>query len=117
MSRSAQQRREKAKRRAAIRRMTIAGTVGLVLIVVGLLWWSSAQSRPPAITSPAQVQRIAVAEALALVEEGQAVLYDVRSRATYEIDHAEGAVSFPETEWQQNLALLAEDQTLIFYCT
>ncbi|MHB1294097.1 MAG: rhodanese-like domain-containing protein [Anaerolineae bacterium] len=117
MSRSAQ-RRELARRRAIVRRRwIIAGALAVIVIVAGLLWWMSTSNRPTVVMTADDVQRIDVAQARTQAESGQAIIYDTRSRASYEIEHAEGAVAFPEDELEQNLSSLSEDKKLIFYCT
>jgi hypothetical protein len=69
---------------------------------------------PPALTA-GDVQRIAVADARALVDEGQAVLLDTRSFDSYRTAHAAGAIAFPESEAAGRLGLLPAGKALIFY--
>ena len=64
-----------------------------------------------------QVQRITAIDAKELLENGEAVLYDVRTPTAYESRHAVGAISFPEAQLETNLATLPGDRKLIFYCT
>jgi hypothetical protein len=64
-----------------------------------------------------QVQRITVADAVALLDRGEGVLYDVRTTAAYQGKHAVGAVSFPEAELETLLDTLPADKALLFYCT
>jgi rhodanese-related sulfurtransferase len=61
------------------------------------------------------VARIALDEATKQVERGQAVLIDVRSRASYEKAHAAGAISMPESEIEARLEELPRDKNLILY--
>ena len=70
---------------------------------------------PSAIRSAADVQRITPAEAKTLLDEGQAVLYDVRSAGSYHTQYAAGAVSFPEADVSARFGELPTDQELIFY--
>jgi len=67
------------------------------------------------VTTTDDVQRISAAEAQALVEAGQAVLYDVRTAQSYGSLHAAGAVSLPESEAPGRVGELPTDQALIFY--
>ncbi|MFW6115879.1 MAG: rhodanese-like domain-containing protein [Chloroflexota bacterium] len=70
------------------------------------------------VTSADDVQRISPQDARALLEEGRAVLYDVRSADAYRIQHAAGALSFPEEEVTERVDQLPDDgRALIFYCT
>lgn len=61
------------------------------------------------------VQRISAVEAKALLDAGQAVLYDVRSAAEYGNRHAAGALSFPDSEADARYAELPADKSLVFY--
>lgn len=71
----------------------------------------------PPPTPASQVQRITAEDTKALLEKGQAVLYDVRSAETYRGGHAVGAISFPEAELATLLNTLPADKSLLFYCT
>ena len=63
-----------------------------------------------------QVQRVTADDAKVLLENGAAVLYDVRTSTAYESRHIVGAVSFPEAQVSNGLATLPVDKALIFYC-
>jgi flagellar basal body L-ring protein FlgH len=63
----------------------------------------------------ADVQRITVAEAKDLMDQGLALLYDVRSASSYGDVHAAGAFSFPDSQAAAHLGELPADQQLIFY--
>ena len=113
----------------------VAGLVVLVLFVGAILAIenrsSSTSAKPgdaaaPRSTLQAQftssipyptVRRIAVQDARTKLEQGQAVLIDVRSKASYDKTHAEGALSMPETEIDAHLNDLSRDKELILYCT
>jgi len=69
------------------------------------------------LTSADQVQRIAPAEAKALVDQGEAVLYDARPLESYQTKHAAGAISLPEDQIQSQFSSLPKDKILILYCT
>lgn len=64
----------------------------------------------------ADVLRVGVAEARALTDAGEALLVDVRTKATYEQKHIAGASSMPADELAQRHAELPTDKLLIFYC-
>ena len=67
------------------------------------------------VRSAEDVQRITPTEAKPLVDDGQAILYDVRSADSYRDQHATGAISFPENDAPARYSELANDKTLIFY--
>lgn len=63
------------------------------------------------------VQRITLADAKVLLDNGKAVLYDARSVRAYNTKHAAGAISLPENEVAARFSELPADKALIFYCT
>ncbi len=70
------------------------------------------------VNSTEDVQRISPREAKALVDSGEAVLYDTRSVDAYQAQRAQGAVSFPEEEVAARIDELPDDGTaVILYCT
>ena len=72
-----------------------------------------------AVASPGDVQRISPERARALLDAGEAVLYDTRSAEAYQAQRAEGAVSFPEEDVAARFDELPDEgeMALIFYCT
>ena len=64
-----------------------------------------------------EVPRITLKETRSLLENGQAVLIDVRDSAAYDQSHAVGALSFPESEVESRLSELPRDKQLVLYCT
>jgi len=85
--------------------------VGLAALLVGCGAGSGT------VTDPADVQRIGPEEAKALLDAGEAVLYDTRSAAAYRSQRAAGAISFPEEEAAARFDELPDETALIFYCT
>lgn len=63
----------------------------------------TAQALPTRQIPYPAVPRTSLQEALAQIEAGEAVLVDVRSRASYEASHAAGSLSFPEEEIEARL--------------
>ncbi|MBD3320545.1 MAG: hypothetical protein GF350_05550 [Chitinivibrionales bacterium] len=90
------------------------GTLILVLVLISC----SAQTDLDAnqITSANDVQRITFTDAKALLDAGDAVLYDTRSNASYRVSHARGAISLPAFEVEERYQELPTDKALIFYC-
>jgi hypothetical protein len=112
--------------------------VGLMVlfIVVGAIL--SIRNRPSASGSPAagvsipsdtalplptrsipypEVPRIPLQEAWEKLQQGSAVLVDVRSQMSYQKTHAAGAFSVPADEIQAHLNELPRDKDWILYCT
>jgi flagellar basal body-associated protein FliL len=63
------------------------------------------------------VPRVSLQDAQDKLAQDQAILVDVRSRASYDKSHAAGAVSMPEEEITGRLAELPRDKDIILYCT
>lgn len=81
---------------------------------------ANADTAQPLPTQPIpnpNVPRVSLEEAQARLEQGRAVLIDVRSRESYDQAHAAGALSFPEEEIDARLGELPRDKDLILYCT
>ena len=67
----------------------------------------------------AQVPRVSIQDTLAAIENGEAVIVDVRSTAAYEESHIASAISIPLEVIQTNPQGLDldKDQWIITYCT
>lgn len=63
------------------------------------------------------IRRMGPAELQKLVEGGQAVVYDTRSKMNYDLEHIKGALSMPHEEADKRAAEFPRDKTLVFYCT
>jgi hypothetical protein len=63
------------------------------------------------------VPRIGLEEAQTMLEQGQAILIDVRSKESFEKSHATGAISIPEDVIGDRLNELPHDKEIILYCT
>jgi 3-mercaptopyruvate sulfurtransferase SseA len=88
---------------------------------------SSASTLPVAPThepgwlpqTDAEVPRVGIQDTLAAIENGEAVIVDVRSTAAYEDGHIAGAISIPLEVIQANPEDIGldKDQWIITYCT
>jgi len=63
------------------------------------------------------VRRVGPAELKEMVDEGRAVVYDTRAKATYDYEHIKGALSMPHEEVDKRAGEFPRDKTLVFYCT
>lgn len=63
------------------------------------------------------VPRISLEETQSKMALDQAVLVDVRSKASYDKSHAVGALSIPEEEMGARVDELPRDKDIILYCT
>ena len=70
---------------------------------------------PPRELTAGDVQRIGPAQAKELVDDGAAILYDVRSPEEYRAQRAAGAISFPEANVDARYGELPAGKNLILY--
>ena len=80
----------------------------------------SSASAPPTGTTEVHadgVRRVGVAELQKMVEAGGVAIYDTRSKAQYDEEHIQGALSLPQNEADARAGELPRDKTLVFYCT
>jgi hypothetical protein len=63
------------------------------------------------------VPRISVSDTADQLARGEALLVDVRSKASYDKAHAAGSISIPEEEVAGRLDELPRDKLLVLYCT
>lgn len=89
------------------------GSLALLLVSCGTIGGGA----PRNVDSPDDVLRISIQDAMAMLDAGDAVLYDARTAASYRNQHAEGAISLPEDEVGERFESLPEDKAIIFYCT
>jgi hypothetical protein len=94
------------------RRILSAGALG-----GGAAPVATARALPTEPVPYPDVARISLQETTDKLEQGQAVLIDVRDRSSYDAGHAAGALSFPESEIDSRLNELPRDKELILYCT
>jgi 3-mercaptopyruvate sulfurtransferase SseA len=106
-------------------------------VIAGLLWLAAgaaAFAQPPQLTPQppaaapmdnaqpsvdplAAARRISATEARQAVEKGQAVLVDVRAKESYDLEHAQGALTLPLSELPTRANELPKDKLVITYCT
>jgi hypothetical protein len=70
---------------------------------------------PPALTAVDQVRRLTPAEAKAMLDQGQALLYDTRPAESFQTRHARGAQSLPLAQVETLVSTLPKDKALILY--
>ena len=82
-----------------------------LVALAGAVFWS------PVSVMAADVDRIEAAEAKKLVDKGEAIMVDVRSRAAWDLGHVQGAWHIPGEELSARLAQLPKNKLIITYCT
>ena len=103
--------------------LVILGGV-LILLAAILIFWAANQNNageptPSEVGSDpaATVERISLADAKTVWDNGGAVFLDVRSQAEYEQAHIPGAVLIPLNELDSRLNELDPAARIISYCT
>jgi hypothetical protein len=126
--------RTRKRQKTTFASLAIPITVGVVVVAVILGVIVSAENQQPSsadnpsAVNTAQgldsasipypdVPRIALTDAQKELENGQAILIDVRSKSSYDSEHAAGAISMPEEEVNARLNELPRDKDIILYCT
>jgi hypothetical protein len=100
---------EKRQASAAAMTGTLQNTLSVPVVTAAPL---------PTTTAPyPNVVRISVKETKALMDTGEALLLDVRAKASYDQAHAVGALSFPEDTFDARVSELPKDKLLVLYCT
>jgi len=92
----------------------------LFIVSAFLVLFSACASPAPQIPKTEDaVPRVTVEEAKSAVENGKAIIVDVRSAESYAAGHAAGAISIPLTNFENNIEDLSleKDQWIITYCT
>ena len=84
----------------------------------------STQALPPVPTptiklpaSDAEVPRVAVADAKAAFDVGQAIIIDVRTKQAFDLQHIKGAKYLGDLEDSQRNLTVPKNQWIITYCT
>jgi len=93
----------------------VAVVVGILVVAVAVWAGWTALSAKKTLASADQVQRIRPAEARAMLDKGEALLYDVRSRGAYQVRHATGAIALPEAELDGLANTLPKNKALVLY--
>ena len=84
---------------------------GRLVALAGAIFWS------PVGAIAADASRIEAQEAKRLVDKGEAIIVDVRSRAAWDTGHVQGAWLIPTEELAARLSQLPKDKLIITYCT
>ena len=61
-------------------------------------------------------RRVTITELQKMLENGEAVVYDTRSKGDYDTGHIKGALSLPLSEVESRTGELPKDKLIVFYC-
>jgi predicted sulfurtransferase len=98
----------------------MSNKIHLIVIIVLLVSLSACASPAPKIPQTEDaVPRVTVKEAKSALEDGKAIIVDVRSAESYAAGHMAGAISIPLANFENNIEdlTLNKDQWIITYCT
>jgi hypothetical protein len=125
--------KKRRKQSAGFTSLLIPIAVGVVVMVIIIGAIISIENRPavadvsasvttaqPRATNPIphpEVPRISVQDTKIQLENGRAVVVDVRSRNSFDQSHIPGSISIPESEMDARLDELPRDKDVILYCT
>ena len=73
--------------------------------------------QPVAAATPDETPRITPEDVKALAAKGKVLIVDVRDKASYDFEHAEGAISVPLSDLEKRLAELPRNKQIAAYCT
>ncbi|MBC7235641.1 MAG: hypothetical protein H5T69_07345 [Chloroflexi bacterium] len=105
---------KKAGRRVRRNSAPLLLVSALMILVLGMAIYTRTRFAPPEETQ-IRIERIDVQEARALIDQGRAILVDVRGQEYYAQKHALGALWFDEADVAGSLSQLPSDKLLIFY--
>jgi hypothetical protein len=73
---------------------------------------------PPAPnTPPDNVRRVTIAELRESLDQGKAIVIDVRGDTSYNQEHIKGALDIPENQLVARAGELPKDKLIVLYCS
>ena len=97
----------------------MSNKIHLIVIIVLLVFLSACTPKVVIPQTEQEVPRVTVEEAKSALDEGKAIIVDVRNAEYYAEGHAAGAISIPLGNFENNIEDLSLDksQWIITYCT
>ncbi|HEV7844250.1 MAG TPA: rhodanese-like domain-containing protein, partial [Pyrinomonadaceae bacterium] len=62
-------------------------------------------------------RRVTIAELRDMLDQGKAIIIDVRGDASYNQEHIKGALDIPEAQLMSRVGELPKDKLIVFYCS
>lgn len=106
-------RKKTSKKSSALPIILLAA--GMVLIIVAAVFLFEANNQGNSVSGV--VGRVNPTEAKNAFDQGEAVILDVRSKASYANSHAAGAINIPLEDLNNRIDELDPNQWIITYCT
>lgn len=66
---------------------------------------------------PDNVRRVTITELRDALEQGKAIVIDVRGDTSYNQEHIKGAMDIPETQLVSRIGELPKDKLIVLYCS
>src|SRR5215212_5701761 len=76
---------------------------------------NSAQSNTR--TPPDNVRRVTITELRDALDQGKAIVVDVRAEMSYNAEHIKGASNIPEGQMASRIGELPKDKLIVLYCS
>ena len=64
-----------------------------------------------------EVERITIADAKKMVEAGDAIIVDARSKNSYETEHIKGSINIPAGDMEKRYKEIPKGKKIIVYCS
>ena len=84
---------------------------------VGVAGKSNSSVPNVSATPPDNVRRMTITELRDALEQGKAVVVDVRGDPSYKQEHIKGALDIPEGQLVARSSELPKDKLIVFYCS
>jgi 3-mercaptopyruvate sulfurtransferase SseA len=68
-------------------------------------------------TPPDNVRRVTITELRDMLDQGKAIVIDVRGDETYKQEHIKGALDIPEAQLIARAGELPKDKLIVLYCS
>jgi 3-mercaptopyruvate sulfurtransferase SseA len=112
--------------------MRLSGSVAVVVLVAAAMIAGCGRDRLAANSSgagngnvsangrntpPDNVRRVTITELRDMLDQGKAIVIDVRGDSSYNIEHIKGALDIPETQLSARAGELPKDKLIVLYCS
>jgi len=96
--------------------LLILAAAVILILQTGTPQTAAVPTNDPTLPYP-NINRVSPVDAKAALDDGKAIILDVRAAEAYAASHIAGSISFPETDLSTRQAELDPNQWIITYCT
>jgi 3-mercaptopyruvate sulfurtransferase SseA len=112
--------------------MRLSGSVAVVLLLAAAMIAGCGKDRLTANSSgnsngnvavsarntpPDNVRRVTITELRDMLDQGKAIVIDVRGDVSYNQEHIKGALDIPEAQLNSRLGEFPKDKLIVLYCS